>query len=123
MNGAGRSVDFCGSLAVRFFYGVLSMWVAPASCQQIRNISLSGERVAELNRIHEMIAEAVERAPASLEEIAEEAGVSRHSLYLWARGKRNPTPENLARLADALEKRGGELTELAEELREAAEEG
>ncbi len=32
----------------------------------------------------------------------------------------NPTPENLARLADALEKRGGELSRLAARLREAA---
>ena len=40
----------------------------------------------------------------------------------WRAGLRNPTPENLAALADALERRGSELQELAQELREAAAE-
>ena len=40
----------------------------------------------------------------------------------WSAGHRNPTPENLAALADALERRGGELQALAKELREAAAE-
>lgn len=70
-----------------------------------------------------MVRRIVEEASVSLASLADEAGISTATLYAWANEKRNPTPENLARLADALEKRGGELTELAEELREAAEEG
>lgn len=68
----------------------------------------------------EMVQRILEVAPLTVEALAEEAGVTRHSIYSWASGRRNPTPESLAKLADALEKRGGELTDLARELREAA---
>lgn len=71
-------------------------------------------------RLHEMIDQALDRAAASLEDVARDVGVSYETLYAWKNGRRNPSPENLARLADALEKRGGELTELARELREEA---
>jgi len=67
-----------------------------------------------------MITRALDGATASLEEIAEAAGITYDTLYAWKTGRRNPTPENLLRLADAIEGRGGELQELAKELREAA---
>lgn len=70
-----------------------------------------------------MIELALDRAAASLEDLANDVGVSYNTLHAWRTGRRNPSPENLARLADALEKRGGELTDLARELREAAGEG
>ena len=66
-----------------------------------------------------MIQSILEAAPLTIDSLAKEAGVSRGTLYLWMNGKRNPTPENLAALADALERRGGELKELAEQLRQA----
>ncbi len=47
--------------------------------------------------------------------------MSQTTLYAWRNGKRNPTPDNLAALADAFERRGGELKELAEKLRRAGE--
>ena len=53
---------------------------------------------------------------------ADDAGVSYDTLWAWKVGRRNPSPGNLARLAEALERRGGDLTALAEELRKAAEE-
>ena len=50
-------------------------------------------------------------------------GVSYASLKAWIDGRRNPTPQNLRRLAAVLERRGGELLELADGLRrEAGEE-
>lgn len=72
-------------------------------------------------RVRRMIEKVLERATASLEEIAEEAGVTYNTLYGWKAGRRNPTPENLAKLADALERRSTELAELAEKLRQEAE--
>lgn len=68
-----------------------------------------------------MIDQALESAAASMEEIAEEIGVTYNTLYAWRTGRRTPTAENRAALADALGRRGGELTRLAEELREAGE--
>ena len=68
-----------------------------------------------------MIQRVLEAAPLSIETLAKEAGVSRGTLYMWMNGKRNPTLENLLALADALGRRGGELQELAEQLRQATE--
>src|SRR5688572_1908254 len=67
-----------------------------------------------------MIQEALQAAAGSLEDLAGEVGVTYASLKAWADGRRNPTSENLASLAAALERRGGQLTELAEELRRHA---
>ena len=69
-----------------------------------------------------MIERALDGATWSMEEIASAAGISVDSLYAWKVGRRNPTPENVAALADALERRGGELTKLAEALRREARE-
>jgi transcriptional regulator with XRE-family HTH domain len=68
-----------------------------------------------------MIEQVLAQTRVTVDELADEAGVSRATLYAWRNGKRNPTADNLARLADALERRGGELTKLAAELRKAAD--
>lgn len=68
-----------------------------------------------------MIREAARIAAGNLEELAAEVGVSYSSLKAWIDGRRNPSRENLARLADAIERRGGELQALAQELRKAGE--
>lgn len=70
-----------------------------------------------------MIDRALRIVMGNLQELAEESGVSYATLRAWADDRRNPSPENLARLADALERRGGELVELAERLREEVGEG
>ena len=72
------------------------------------------------DRTRRVIVDALEIAPASLQAIADEAGVSYRTLWGWKSGRHNPLPENLAALATALERRGGELTELAQQLRQAA---
>lgn len=62
-------------------------------------------------------------ATGSVEVLAEAVGVVPATLWAWAAGRRRPQRENLEALADALERRGGELLELAQEIREAAEKG
>ena len=64
-----------------------------------------------------MMSEILALAVPNVDAFAQEVGVSRTTLYLWRSGKRNPSPANLARLADVLDRRGGELRELAQELR------
>ncbi len=68
-----------------------------------------------------MIERALDIATGNLKEIADAAGISYATLWAWKAGRRNPTPENLAALANALERRGGELRELAKELRQMTE--
>ena len=67
-----------------------------------------------------MIAQAVQGAAGSMEELAGETGVTYASLKAWVDGRRNPSPANLVKLADALERRGGEVVKLAEALRKEA---
>ena len=69
-----------------------------------------------------ILSDALDAATGNLEAIAEDAGISYDTLWAWKNGRRNPSPENLAKLADALERRGGELTELAKKLRDAGTE-
>lgn len=67
-----------------------------------------------------LVRRAVKAAPFSVAKLAIEARISSASVYAWANGNRNPTPEKLRRLADVLERRGGELQALADELRKEA---
>ena len=73
-------------------------------------------------KLRQMIELALDGATTSLEDIAAATGVTYNTLYAWKTGRRNPSPENLARLADALERRGGDLQALADDLRKAAKE-
>ena len=67
-----------------------------------------------------IVQEALDASSGTVSALAEEAGASRESLHAWAAGRRNPSPENRQKLAEALRRRGGELARLADEL-EAAE--
>ena len=69
-----------------------------------------------------MIADASERAAVSLGVLANEAGLDRRTLCPLRDGTRQPTPGDSRALADALERRRGELVELAEQLRREASE-
>lgn len=64
--------------------------------------------------------DALQALAPSLRQIADDTGFSYATLRAWSSGARTPSPENLARLADALERRGGELSKLAEALRREA---
>lgn len=68
----------------------------------------------------EMIQRVLDAVAPRVEDVAEKAGLSPHSLWAWAKQRRNPSPESLRKLADELERRGGLLGSLASELREAA---
>lgn len=63
------------------------------------------------------------KAMPDVDGFATDVGVSRATLYYWGNGKRNPSPANLARLADALERRSADLAELAVEVRKTASAG
>ncbi len=54
-------------------------------------------------------------------QLARDTGLNEATLWAWVTGRRVPEPESLQRLAAGLERRGGELSELAKELRKAAE--
>ena len=69
-----------------------------------------------------MLDRALRVVMGNLQEVADEAGVGYSTLRAWADGRRNPSRENLIRVADVIERRGGDLQTLAEELRTAAEE-
>ena len=63
---------------------------------------------------------ALRQVTPSMEAIADEIGVAYSTVRAWNAGHRVPSAENLARLADAIERRGGELQRLADEPRRAA---
>lgn len=67
-----------------------------------------------------MIQDVLDEGTASVEDLATEADLSPHSLWAWAKERRNPSPESLRKLADVLERRGGRMSALAGELRAAA---
>lgn len=69
------------------------------------------------------IREALEAGTGSVEKLADAVGVVPATLWAWAAGRRQPRPENLRRLADALEARGDALHGMASKLREAADAG
>lgn len=68
-----------------------------------------------------MIDRALDGATVSLEDIAAAAGISYNTLHAWRTGRRNPSRDNLLKLADAIEHRGGELQSLAAGIRAAAD--
>ena len=74
-------------------------------------------------RQNEMIARAIERAlgegPFTIQQLAEESGISYDTLYSWVKGRRVPRSENVRQLASGLEKRADLLREIAEDLHDA----
>lgn len=67
-----------------------------------------------------MIQRVLDEGTASVEDLAREAGLSPHSLWAWAKERRNPNPESLRKLAKELDRRRHLLSGLADELRAAA---
>lgn len=74
-------------------------------------------------RQNERIARAIERAlsegPFTIQQLAEESGISYDTLYSWVKGRRVPRPENVRQLASGLERRAELLREVAEGLKNA----
>jgi transcriptional regulator with XRE-family HTH domain len=69
----------------------------------------------------DLIQRVLESGTCSLQQLAEEAGISYDSLYSWAKGRRVPRGENLRELASSFEDRADRLKNLAAELRRAAD--
>jgi len=67
-------------------------------------------------KVAPLVARVTEVVSARLEEIAAEAGVSYHTLYAWARGRRTASSRHLLRLAEVVRRRAAMLLELAAEL-------
>lgn len=74
----------------------------------------------EQEEVASLVARVSEQVSGRLEALAAEAGVSYHTLYAWGTGRRNVSPVQLARLADAVQRRSQLLASLAEELRDTA---
>lgn len=76
-------------------------------------------------RQNQRISQAIERAlsegPFTIQQLAEEAGISYDTLYSWVRRRRVPKRENVRQLASGLEKRADLLREIAGELKDAVE--
>jgi transcriptional regulator with XRE-family HTH domain len=67
-----------------------------------------------------IVQEALREGPFSLRELADEMGGSYGTLREWSRGARNPSDENIQRIAAAYETRARRLLALAERMRKAA---
>ena len=76
-------------------------------------------------RQNERISRAIERAlsegPFTIQQLADEAGISYDTLYSWVKRRRVPRPENVRQLASGLQKRADLLREIAEDLKNAVE--
>jgi transposase-like protein len=74
---------------------------------------------------NERISRAIERAlsegPFTIQQLADEAGISYDTLYSWVKRRRVPRPENVQQLASGLVKRAYMLLDLAEELKESVQ--
>jgi transcriptional regulator with XRE-family HTH domain len=66
---------------------------------------------------------ALEEGPFSIQQLANDAGISYDTLYSWARSRRAPRPENLRSLANAFDRRAEALRQIADALRRAADDG
>ncbi len=73
------------------------------------------------DRVAPLVARVSEVVAARLEEVAAETGVSYHTLYAWARGRRTASSRHLLRLAEVVRRRAALLQELAGELEAQAE--
>lgn len=63
---------------------------------------------------------ALQKGPFSLHQLADRAGVGYETLRQWAAGKRNPKPDNVDRILDALDEQANEIKKLVQEARAAA---
>ena len=67
-----------------------------------------------------LIQRVLDEGPFSMQQLADESGISYNTLYSWAKLKRFPRAESLRQLAEGLRKRGERLESLAADLESAA---
>lgn len=68
-----------------------------------------------------LVQRALDEGPFSIQQLADQIGVSYDSLYSWARGRRVPRADNVRQLASGFDDRAAALRSIAEELRRAAD--
>jgi hypothetical protein len=61
-----------------------------------------------------------EKAPFTLQQLADLAGLNRDSFYSWSVERRTPPPDAFPSIAAGLRKKAEELARLADEVEEAA---
>jgi transcriptional regulator with XRE-family HTH domain len=67
--------------------------------------------------VPQTVTRACTESAGTVQALAQEVGVSYAALCSWSRGRRQPPPHRLRRLADVLENRAERLREIAAELR------
>lgn len=77
--------------------------------------------MGERERLTEAVATAVDETPTSIRALARAAGVPHPSLVNIRQGKQAATPELARSVAEALEREGRRMTDLAGGIREALE--
>jgi transcriptional regulator with XRE-family HTH domain len=70
--------------------------------------------------VRHVLRKAIQLATPNLRELAEEVGMTYHSLRRYAEGARTPSPPVMRRIVAALRRRGAALGKLADELERAA---
>jgi ribosome-binding protein aMBF1 (putative translation factor) len=80
---------------------------------------LMSDGSANREEVAQAVQDALRNGPFSLRDLAEEMEGSYGTLREWSRGARNPTDENVERIAASLESRARILLQLAEQLRNA----
>lgn len=73
------------------------------------------------NDLAALIERALAEGPFSIQQLADDSGISYDTLYSWAKRRRAPRPENLRALARGLEERAEALRSIADALRKAAD--
>lgn len=68
-----------------------------------------------------LIRNALDLTAGSVDALASELGVSYHTLWGWKAGRRTPNAHAVRHFADTVERRSTELGQVAEQLREAAQ--
>lgn len=71
--------------------------------------------------VPEAVSRACTESAGTVQALAREVGVSYAALCSWSRGRRQPPPHRLRRLADVLDVRAERLREVAAELRSIAD--
>jgi transcriptional regulator with XRE-family HTH domain len=71
--------------------------------------------------VPETVSRACTESAGTVQALASEVGVSYAALCSWSRGRRQPPPHRLRRLADVLDDRSERLREIAGELRACAD--
>ncbi len=72
-------------------------------------------------QLSQLVEHALSEGPFTIQQLANDAGISYDSLYSWAKRRRVPKPENLRQLAAAFEHRAEALHTLSTRLKEAAD--